>query len=64
MDLKKVGIIQKRESEEAKRIAAELTEWFADKHVSSVIDSITEDMDLLVILGGDGTLLHVADFSH
>lgn len=61
MDFKKVGIIQKRESEEARRIAAELAEWFADKHVSTVIDSITNDMDLLVILGGDGTLLHVAE---
>lgn len=61
MDLKKVGIIQKRESEEAQRIAAELAEWFAGRQVSTVIDSIAGDMDLLVILGGDGTLLHVAE---
>ncbi len=61
MDLKKVGIIRKRASEEARRIADELTKWFQDKEVSTVVDSITDDLDLLVILGGDGTLLHVAE---
>ena len=61
MDLKKVGIIQKRESEEARGIAVELAGWFAGKQISTVIDSISSDMDLLVILGGDGTLLHVAE---
>jgi NAD+ kinase len=60
MNITKVGIILKNESGESNRIGAELVSWFQERSVDSVIDRITADMDLLVILGGDGTLLHVA----
>ncbi len=61
MASKKVGIILKKGSLEPQVIGEELTRWFAEKEVEAVIDCITPDMDFLVILGGDGTLLHVAD---
>ena len=61
MDIKKVGIIVKTNSQESQQIASELVGWFGDRSVSAVIDTITPDLDILVILGGDGTLLHVAD---
>lgn len=61
MSLKTVGIILRMGSDEPMVIAAELTEWFARHSVDTVIDEVRPDLDLLVILGGDGTLLHVAD---
>jgi len=44
-------------------MAAELCEWFLQRSIKTVIDKVTEDLDLLVILGGDGTLLHVAELA-
>ncbi len=61
MKVKKVGIILRKDSEEPKVIAKELGIWFSDRSIDTVIDQVSEDMDLLVILGGDGTLLHVAE---
>lgn len=61
MQIKKVGIILKKDSRDALKLAAELVAWFAERSVTAVIDQITKEMDILVILGGDGTLLHVAD---
>ncbi len=55
-----VGIIVKRGSSEAQVIASELMVWFRDKEIQAVQDEISPDLDLLVILGGDGTLLRVA----
>lgn len=61
MLIRHVGIVKKRGLEEAERLGAELADWFAQKSVTTVFDSISEEMDLIVILGGDGTLLHVAE---
>ncbi len=60
MKISRVGIIPKHDSPEAKRIADELSIWLGERSIDSVIDSINADLDLLIILGGDGTLLHVA----
>lgn len=57
----KVGVILRKGSDEPKAIAVELRDWFAERSIETVIDSVQPDLDLLVILGGDGTLLHVAD---
>lgn len=61
MKVNKVGIILRHDSEEPKKIAKELCDWFSIRSICTVIDQVSEDMDLLVILGGDGTLLHVAE---
>ena len=61
MDIRKVGIVLKNESPEPERIGKELVDWFAGRSVTTVVDEITADMDMVVVLGGDGTLLHVAD---
>ncbi len=60
MKIKKVGIIVKKDSADAEQIAQDLVSWFGSRAVSAEVDSITPDQDMLVILGGDGTLLHVA----
>ena len=61
MAIKTVGIILRKGSEEPKIIASELRQWFAERSIDTLIDEVRPDLDLLVILGGDGTLLHVAD---
>jgi NAD+ kinase len=61
MKIKKAGIILKKGFEKPRRIGEEIISWFADKGVETVVDQVAQDLDILIILGGDGTLLHVAD---
>lgn len=61
MLIRKAGIILKHGTELPRQIGAEIVAWFAEKGIVAEIDRIDADMDILVILGGDGTLLHVAD---
>jgi NAD+ kinase len=60
MTVSKAGIIIKKDAAEPERISRELIGWFATKAITTVIDRVDPDLDLLVILGGDGTLLHIA----
>ena len=61
MKIRKAGIILKHGSAKPRKIAKELITWLADKGIDTVIDSIDRDLNILIILGGDGTLLQVAD---
>ncbi len=61
MKISKAGIILKHDSDLPRQIGKEITSWLADRGVVVEFDRISEDLDILVILGGDGTLLHVAD---
>ena len=61
MKISKVGIILKHDSSEPRQIGSEMADWFRQREIEAVIDRIEADMDILVILGGDGTLLHVAE---
>jgi NAD+ kinase len=60
MKIKKVGIILKPGSVKPRKIAKELISWLSDKGIDTVVDAIEKDLDILIILGGDGTLLQVA----
>lgn len=61
MEIRKVGIICKKDSPPAVEMSKELLPWLEERAITAEIDAIADDMDLLIILGGDGTLLHVAD---
>jgi len=61
MVIRKVGIICKKDSTPALGMSKELLSWLEERGISAKVDTIADDMDLLIILGGDGTLLHVAD---
>ncbi len=61
MHIRKAGIILKKDSLHASSMGEELVSWLSGRSVDTVIDTITADLDILIILGGDGTLLHVAE---
>jgi NAD+ kinase len=70
------GIISKPRSEQAARVVPELIAWLAERGIATRVDSetaeyigrqdalprdqVAEDAQLLIILGGDGTLLSAA----
>ena len=72
--MRRVGLLLKRAKPEAEEIAAELTAWLRAKGHETIVVGTTESpphearyvdeielpdsIDLLVVLGGDGTLLH------
>lgn len=61
MTIQRVGIVTKLDSPKVSRIGTELAGWFGRQNIDAKVDVIEPDMDMVVILGGDGTLLHVAD---
>jgi len=61
MKIRKAGIILKKGFKKPRKIGEEIIDWFSAKGVETVIDQVTKDLDILIILGGDGTLLHIAD---
>ena len=61
MKIRKAGIILKKGSRKPRVIGEEIISWLAARDVKTVVDQVTKDLDILIILGGDGTLLHIAD---
>ena len=61
MKIRKAGIILKKGFKKPREIGEEIIKWFSEKGVKAVVDKVTKDLDILIILGGDGTLLHIAD---
>ncbi len=61
MKIRKAGIIVKKGSAKTRKIAEEIISWLERKGIETVIDTVYKDLDILITLGGDGTLLHVAD---
>ncbi|MEJ2490903.1 MAG: NAD(+)/NADH kinase [Desulfuromonadales bacterium] len=74
--MKRIGIFAKRHHKDAVRLAEEVAAWLAERHIEVLVDeSLAEAMtdtrgypgqsipplvDMVVVLGGDGTLLSVA----
>lgn len=61
MKIQSVGIVTKRNSPRVQDVGNELAGWFKGRGIDAQLDRIEPEMDILVVLGGDGTLLHVAD---
>lgn len=59
--VRRAGIIIKKDHEPADAFADMLCDWLKGKGITATINQIEPDLDILIILGGDGTLLHVAD---
>ncbi len=61
ISLQKVGIITKIDDERPDRYAVTLSDWLKQKGIRAAINEITPDLDMIIVLGGDGTLLHIAE---
>ena len=60
MIIRKVGVIPRKFSPKINQTGRELINWLNARGITASMDDINPDVDMLVILGGDGTLLHVA----
>ena len=61
MRIRYAGVITRKDSPEVQQLGRELVAWFQQHAIKAELDHIDPAMDMLTILGGDGTLLHVAD---
>ena len=61
MKIRKAGIILKKGFKKPRKIGEEIINWFSTRGIETVVDQVSRDLDILIILGGDGTLLHIAD---
>jgi NAD+ kinase len=61
VQIRYAGIITRRDSPEVRKVGEQLAAWYEQHSIKAELDKIDPDMDILTILGGDGTLLHVAD---
>ena len=59
--VKRAGIITKIDDPEAVRYGQKLMSWLEERNIETELNRITPGLDILIILGGDGTLLHVAE---
>jgi NAD+ kinase len=59
-DFRRVGIVAKATSRDAVNTAHELAEWLRRRGLEAAVDEPEGSYDLVVVLGGDGTLLSVA----
>ncbi|MBC8209200.1 MAG: NAD(+)/NADH kinase [Desulfobulbaceae bacterium] len=60
LSIRLAGIITKKDDGPAASFASELTTWLAKRNIDARLNSVIPELDILIILGGDGTLLHVA----
>ena len=59
--VKRAGIITKIDDPEAVRYGQKLMSWLEERNIETELNRIIPGLDILIILGGDGTLLHVAE---
>ena len=59
--VRRAGIIIKKDNDDAALYAERLKVWLEERAVATTLNEIAADLDLGIILGGDGTLLHVAE---
>lgn len=61
MNIRYAGVVTRPDSPEVEEIGREMLVWFAGRGIKAELNSIDPGMDILIVLGGDGTLLHVAE---
>ena len=61
LSIKRTAIISKINDAWAEEYAQSIANWLLKKGIAVTINAITSDLDLIIVLGGDGTLLHIAE---
>ena len=59
--VQQVAIITKKDDDRSTSYAATLADWLIDKGIVPFTNEISSDLDMIIVLGGDGTLLHIAE---
>ncbi len=59
--VRRAGIITKKNDDRPDEYARTISQWLQKKGISVSINQIEPDLDMLIVLGGDGTLLHIAE---
>lgn len=61
LEVRRVALVPKKDEPRPQEFAASLSRWLEGKKVAVVDGEISPDLDLIIVLGGDGTLLHIAE---
>ena len=59
--IRRAALITKKDDDRPDAYAATLAHWLREKGIDVSLNTIEADLDLIVVLGGDGTLLHIAE---
>lgn len=60
LTIQKAGIITKIDDNRPDKYAATLALWLQARGIEVTLNDIASDLDIIIVLGGDGTLLHIA----
>lgn len=61
LEVRNAGIITKKNDNPASAYAATLADWLNNRQIGVIINDISPELDIIIVLGGDGTLLHIAE---
>ncbi|MGW8194450.1 MAG: NAD(+)/NADH kinase [Desulforhopalus sp.] len=61
LSVRSAAIITKKDDDRPGRYAKTLSTWLRKKNVAVSLNEIHADLDMVIVLGGDGTLLHIAE---
>jgi NAD+ kinase len=61
LSIRNVAIITKIDDDRSKDYAEILGDWLNRQNVLFTMNEIQADLDMIIVLGGDGTLLHIAE---
>jgi NAD+ kinase len=59
--VKTAGLITKKDDAHAMHHADMIAAWLNERNIAVCRNTITAGLDVLIVLGGDGTLLHIAE---
>jgi len=59
--IRRAALITKKDDDRPDAYAATLAHWLRKKGIDVSLNTIDADLDIIVVLGGDGTLLHIAE---
>ncbi|MDK9707842.1 MAG: NAD(+)/NADH kinase [Desulforhopalus sp.] len=60
LSIHKAGIITKIDDNRPDEYAATLSLWLQARGIETTLNDIDSELDIIIVLGGDGTLLHIA----
>lgn len=60
MKIAYAGVVTRPDSPDVEQVGREVVDWLGKRAIRAALNRIDPDMDVVIVLGGDGTLLHVA----